>query len=205
MCFNTLVNLGVAIGTIAVAIAAIWGDWLRDRLNPSKARIAVHNVKGKKEGDPARGGRLIFYHLKVVNETRWKTLHNSRVLLTEIQRKHPDGSFHVDPFPVPRQFVWAPSELSPIAVSFSDERIFDFGVLYFSDATFRPSLYVQGGELNANVTRDQAVRYRLEIVADNFHQRAGQLFEVAFNGVCSEDLEEMSRNLVIREVTTGRS
>jgi len=124
--------------------------------------------------------------------------------LTEIQRKHPDGAFHNDPFPVPRQFFWAPSELSPVAVSFSDERIFDFGVLRFSDATFTPTLLPQGGELHANVAAGEAVRYRLEIVADNPHHTAGQLFEVAFNGKCSEDLDEMSRNLVIREVTPER-
>jgi hypothetical protein len=43
----------------------------------------------------------------------------------------------------------------------------------------------------------------LEIAADNFHQPQGQLFEVAFNGICSEDMDEMSRNLAIREVTAG--
>ena len=38
---NTVINLGVAIGTIAVAIAAIGGDRLTARFNPPKARISV--------------------------------------------------------------------------------------------------------------------------------------------------------------------
>jgi len=202
MWFDTVINLAKAVGTIAVAIAAIWGDRLREWLNPLKARTEVHNVRGKKEFAPPEGGTLIFYHLKVVNGTHWRALQNCRVLLTEIQRKHPDGSFHIDPFPVPRQFFWAPSELSPAAASFTKERIFDFGVLRFSDATFRPTLLPQGGELHANVAAGEAVRYRLKIVADNFDQPGGQLFEVAFDGKCSEDLDQMSRSLVIREVRT---
>lgn len=200
MCLNTLINLGTAIGTIAVAIAAIWGDRLRELLNPSRVRIEVHNIKGQKEVNPEQRCRIIYYHLKVINERRWKTLHNCRVLLTEIRRKHPDGEFHIDSFPVPRQFMWAPADLSPIMVDFRTDRIFDFGVLWFPDATYKPALYPQGGQLNPNVGRNEAVRYRLQVVADNLPHHKGQLFEVAFDGTCSEDIDEMSRHLVIREV-----
>ncbi len=169
MCLDTLINLGVAIGTIAVSIVAILGDRLTDLLNPTRARISLHNVRGQKEGDPSQGGIVISYHLKVVSRTRWKTFHNCRVLLIGILRKGPDGWFYDDPFPVPRQFVWAPAELSPIAVSFSKERIFDFGALWFKDATFRPSLYAQGGKFNADVRANEPLRYRIQIVADKFH------------------------------------
>jgi hypothetical protein len=199
MGIDTLINLGVAIGTLAVAIVAIWGDRLTNLLNPTRARIALHNIRGQKEGDPANGGTVISYHLKVVSTTRWKTLQNCRVLLTHIRRKGADGWFHDDPFPVPRQFVWAPSELSPLALNFSKEHIFDFGALWFKDAMFKPALAAQGGKFNADVGANQALRYRLQIVADNFNHHGGQVFEVAFDGTCSEDMDEMSRHLVIRE------
>ena len=119
MCVDTLINLGVAVGTIAVAVLAIWGDRIIDFLNPAKARIVLHNIDGRKEGGPAQGGTVISYHLKVVNTTRWKTLQNCRVPPTDVLRKGADGRFYADLCPVPRQFVWAPSELAPIAVSFS--------------------------------------------------------------------------------------
>jgi hypothetical protein len=67
---DTLINLGVAIGTIAVAVLAIWGDRIIDFLNPPKAHIVLHNIDGRKEGGPTQGGTVISYHLKVVNTTR---------------------------------------------------------------------------------------------------------------------------------------
>lgn len=199
MCVDTLINLGVAVGTIAVAVLAIWGDRITDFLNPAKARIVLHNIDGRKEGGPTQGGTVITYHLKVVNTTRWKTLQNCRVLLTDVLRKGADGRFYADLCPVPRQFVWAPSELAPIAVSFSKEHIFDFGALWFKDAQFRPALYAQGGKFDANIGAGQILRYRLQIVADNFSRHAGQVFEVSFDGICSEEMPEMKRHLVIRE------
>jgi len=156
VCVDILINLGVAVGTIAVAVVAIWGDRITDLLNPAKAHIVVHNIDGHKEGGPTQGGTVICYHLKVVNATRWKTLQNCRVLLTDVLRKGADGSFYPDLIPVPRQFVWAPSELAPIAVSFSKEHIFDFGALWFKDAQFKPALYVQqGGKFDANLGAHQ--------------------------------------------------
>ncbi len=200
MSIDTLINFGVAVGTILVAIAAIWGDRLTSWLNPTRARIEPHNIKGRKEVDAGWGGQIVRYHLKVANKTRWKTLHNCRVLLTEVHRKDSNGKFQRDPLPVPRRFIWAPADLSPIAVTLSKDQIFDFGALSLSEAKFRPCLYPQGGELHAEVERDEVVRYRLEVVADNFQHRGTQLFEVAFDGTCSDDLDELSRHLVIREI-----
>jgi hypothetical protein len=206
MSIDTLINLGVAVGTILVAIAAIWGDRLTSWLNPARARIELHDIKGTKEIDAGWGGQIVRYHLKVANKTRWKILYNCRVLLAEVYRKDSSGTFQRDPFPVPRQFIWAPADLSPIAVTVSKKvRIFDFGALSLSEAKFRPCLYPQGGELHAEVERDEAVRYRLEVVADNLQRHQSQLFEVAFDGTCSDDLDELSRHLVIREIGYGES
>lgn len=200
MCVDTLINLGVAVGTILVAIAAIWGDWLNSRLNPTRARIELHNIKGSKEVDAGWGGRIVRYHLKVVNKTPWKTLDSCRVLLTEVHRKDSSGTFQREPLPVPRQFIWAPADLSPTAVTFSKERILDFGALSLSEDRFRPCLYPQGGQLHAEAAKHDVVRYRLQVVAENFQRHGTQLFEVAFDGTCCDDLDELARHLVIREV-----
>jgi hypothetical protein len=40
---NAVINGLVAIGTLAVAVAAIWGDWLRSFVAAPKLRLIPHN------------------------------------------------------------------------------------------------------------------------------------------------------------------
>jgi hypothetical protein len=44
---NILIDALVAVGTLMVAAAAIWGDWLRSRLAPAKLNIEPHNLRGE--------------------------------------------------------------------------------------------------------------------------------------------------------------
>ena len=56
-----------AFGTVAVAVLAIWGDWVRSILAPLKLTIIKHNFSGDQttftppERPPVR---VMFYHLK---------------------------------------------------------------------------------------------------------------------------------------------
>jgi hypothetical protein len=71
---NIIIDSAIAIGTLAIAILAIWGEKVRSILSPPKLEIEVHNnFRGNpnKLTDTTTGqivGRGIFYHLKVVNK-----------------------------------------------------------------------------------------------------------------------------------------
>jgi hypothetical protein len=43
---NLTVQIFVALGTIAVAVLAIWGDWIRDKLAGPKLRLALLDAEG---------------------------------------------------------------------------------------------------------------------------------------------------------------
>lgn len=131
-----------ATGTIAVAILAIWGDWLRSKLIPPILTIQLYHPRGtltKFFGpDPKLNNkRVIYYHLKVVNSRHWSPARNCRVLLRGISTRVANQEFVPIPMAVPGQFVWAPAATTPPTITLSKEHIFDFGYYY---RRFRPLL-----------------------------------------------------------------
>jgi len=122
------------------------------------------------------------------------------VLLRSILGRAANQEFVHLPMVVPAQFVWAPAQLTPSAITLSKEQIFDFGKLTDGSAYFEPVLYFYANDFRGRVKSQAAIRYVLEIVADGFVASKCQVFEVAWDGKWSENLDEMAQSLTIREV-----
>jgi hypothetical protein len=196
-----------AIGTIAVAVLAIWGDWFKARFAPAKLKIVRDEPLGDlthlsdERGAPLPApNRLYFYHLKVVNKRRWVSPKNCRVLLKTMSIRGPDGIFHPIPMAVPLHFVWAPAEITPALVAIEDEQVFDFGLVTEKAKVFIPRLYSMSNNFQGIVAVNQAIRYSLQIVSDTYVSPRYQVFEVAFDGVWTPDRLEMQNHLRIREI-----
>ncbi len=191
----------MALGTFAVAILAIWGPWIRSKLAPPKLTLLPHNIRGivTKFTD---GPRVIYYQLKVRNLRPWATARNCRVLLRRIERRGPDQVFRALPEAVPPQFVWSPAPQTPPLITLTKEEYLDFGRLTEDASHFEPVLSWYPNNFQGFVGPNQAVRYSLEVVADAFSQKHFNVFEIAWNGQWSDNLDEMSQNLTIREITT---
>lgn len=131
---SILIDALVALGTLMVAAAAIWGDWLRSRLAPPKLIIEPHNLRGDPtvfgDSKSPQATRVMFFHLKVVNQRPWLTINNCRVLLKGISRRGPDGGFYPVPMSIPIQFVWAPAEITPPVVTIIKEQILRSGIYH---------------------------------------------------------------------------
>lgn len=204
--WNTAFQGLAALGTIAVAILAIWGDWVRARLVPPKLALKPHNIRGTvtKFTSPhpdLNDKRVIFYHLKVVNLRPWAPARNCRVLLRAMFKRASNQEFVRLPMAVPAQFVWAPAELTPPSIPLSREQILDFGILLEGSDHFVPKLYSYANDFQGRVHKDEVIRYSLEITADGYSTPQYQEFEVAWDGIWSDNLDKMERSLIIREVT----
>ena len=92
---SLIIDALIAVGTLMVAAAAIWGDWLRSWLAPTKLIIEPHN---NLRGDPTvfesrdpksaqTDTRVMYFHLKVVNQRPWLSVKNCRVLLKGMTRR----------------------------------------------------------------------------------------------------------------------
>ena len=197
---NAIINGFIAIGTIVVAILAIWGDSVRAKFTGPKLSLVQHNLKGSVV-PLSNGQRSIFYHRKVVNKRSPINATNCRVLLKKIWRKVTNGVFQEVSLTVPLTFVWAPSEITPPYINLRKEHVLDFGIVIEGQDHYRPVLLSYTNNFQGFVRFGEIVRFGLEIVSDNFVSPYLQVFEVAWNGQWSDDLDVMAQNLLIQEIS----
>ena len=78
--WSILVQGLVAVGTLLLAVIAIWGDWIRHRLLGPNLTINLLDTEGTlnhiTDGTPGR-----YYKLKVSNSRKWSPAINVRVIL----------------------------------------------------------------------------------------------------------------------------
>jgi hypothetical protein len=202
---NIIIEVCVAIGTLMVAAAAIWGDWLRSRLAPTKLIIEPQNLRGdptvfRSTNADQPDTRVMFFHLNVVNQRPWLTAKNCRVLLKGMTRRGLDGGFYPIPMSVPTQFVWAPAEVTPPVVNLIKEQILDLGYLSEKSDKFIPRFYSTPNNFAGFVHKGEAVRYHLEIEASNFSSFQYQVFEVAWDGIWAWEPDKMQQHIRIKEI-----
>jgi len=204
---DTFINSLVAIGTLAVAVLAIWGARIRSVLAPPLLVLEPHNLSGDPTElrgpsvPPGQGTRVLYYHLKVVNKRSWLPVENCSVFLQGISRKGPDDLFHPVQMHVPLQYVWAPAEITPPTVTLTKEQILDFGRMAEGENMFVPVLYSYSNNFQGFVRSGEVLRYLLEIRGSNFSSRRYQVFEVAWDGQWRYIPNEMEQHLRIREIT----
>ncbi|MBI5291053.1 MAG: hypothetical protein HY872_04145 [Chloroflexi bacterium] len=187
----------VAIGTIAVAILAIWGDWFRDKFAAPKLVLQLRDTKGNLTSQQDGQG-VIYYHLIVQNKRSWAVARGVQVMLEGVWRRAADGSFKADTLAAELPLTWAFPQFSPLNPSVSDRKICDFGCLAEKDRLFKPSLYFYPNNFTGFVGANQAVRYSIRVVAENFNSGKAIVVEVSWDGLWSSDMAEMERHLVVK-------
>src|SRR5690348_13543757 len=93
MCYEAwklVADFGTAVGTIAVAYLAVYGDRVRSKLFAPKFEAGLVNPKGDLTiaGD---GRKVRYFHLTIANATGRNVATNCRVILREVQRADQKG------------------------------------------------------------------------------------------------------------------
>ena len=196
---SAIINGCVALGTITVAILAIWGDQFRTKFFGPKLKLVAHNLNGIVV--PLNNGkRGIFYHLKVVNEKNLICAKNCHVMLTKLWKKDVDGNFPEIELPVPLTFVWSPAEFSPPYINLLKDNVLDFGKVIEGEKIFLPILHSYTNNFKGFVHPDETLRFGLEIISENYVSPKPQIFEVYWNGQWNENIEIMKNNLHMQEI-----
>lgn len=200
--WNLILLFFSTVGTLLVAIIAIWGNYFKSIFVPPILKIVGQNLKGELTliGDSNFQNKVIYYHLKVINDRSWSTAKNCKVLLTEVHLRLPNGQFQRIPLNSYPSFRWTPAEITRETLDISHEQIFDFGRIIENGSRFEPILTLYPNNFNGFVSSNNVVRYSLKIVAEGYAAKKTQVFEVAWNGGWSENIEIMSQNLTIREI-----
>ena len=197
--WNLIIQGFVAIGTVAVAVLAIWGNFFKYKIAAPKLSIVPSNLRGTVTSF-TNGSRVIYYHLKVVNSRPWSTAHNCQVILKSIAKRLPNGTFNNVPLPVCPSFVWAPAQITPPLIDLSTEQTFDFVNLVQGDTKVNPVLTFYPNNFDGFIRQNECFRFSLEINAEGFKSSKLSVFEVAWNGQWTDNLDNMSNNLTIREI-----
>jgi hypothetical protein len=165
--------------------------------------LATSTARRVARADPPAGRppvRVMFYHLRVINQRRWLSAENCRVMLTGLSRRDPSGSFQPVPMPVPLQFMWAPAEITPPSVTLTREQVLDLGYIEENGQPFRPRTYVVPNNFQGFVGANEAVRYQVQIEAANFTSPI-YVIEVGWNGDWSHDPDTMRHYLSVGVIT----
>ncbi len=218
LCFcqgvNTGINALVAVGTLAVAIVAIFGDWVRAWLIPPRLKLELRPASltpqvsvSPSTGKPTRVAMAWYFGLDLVNLRTWRRATNCRVLLAAMYRVQENGALQRESMSVPLQYQWALPQVNPALLTISLRRhAMDFGVLAKAEDgncnPFTPCLYVTTFNFKATVSKDERAWYFLEVAADDMVAQQPQVFEVHWDGEWSDKADEIGKHLAIREVPT---
>ncbi len=204
-----------AIGTISVAIIAIWGDWFRAKFAAPKMRIVVRDngvdirtMNPLVELPIGNPSKAIYFCLHVENRRSWAMANNCKVVLRAVHRRVPNGKFYREPLIVPLQYQWSPGFYSVCEMqNIKQDAVLDFGRIVEKGDRFEPVLCGESNNFNVFKKKEnEVVRYSLQIIADNFTSQKFQVFEVEWSGY-SANVEDMRQSqqikpvLKIREIT----
>ena len=194
----------VAIGTILAALIAIFHEWFKTKLTPPKLSLELCNDSDLNEwkGGTINTGRVLFYHLKVINHKKNIPARNCAVLLKEISHQLPNGKFQRKQFNYPLQLKWAPGNDMPLLITVNkvSPQTVDFGYLNENSDKFTLSLVWTPYNFDGYVLADKPIRFYFQVVADNYVSSKLDGIQVSWNGRWSENPTIMNRNLIIEKI-----
>lgn len=200
-----------AIGTLAVAILAIWGEWIKSYIAGPRLGLVPHNLQGELTEAHRRaelpGGvhgfqriPAVYFHLRVLNNRSWAPAHGVRVLFVGLLRRDQSGIFHREPINVRQQLTWAPAEFSGITPVIIRDHVLDLGCL--TQDGFRITTYATPNNFRGTVGAHEAIRVELQIVADDYYSDRVYVYEIAWDGVWAADLSVLAQHVSVQEIAS---
>jgi hypothetical protein len=196
---NIILEILTAVGTIAVAILAIWGDWFRDKFAAPKLELRLRDRRGNLT--TSNGRKVLYYHLVVENNRKWSLAKGVQIMINAIWRKAADGTFKPEILAAEIPLTWAFPQFSPINPTFRHKKICNLGYLAQDGSHFEPSLYFYPNNFKGFVRAGDSVRLGIGINAENFTSTKSLLVEISWDGKWDTDLNQMERHLVVKEVS----
>jgi hypothetical protein len=200
---DTLASVFTAIGTVAVAILAIWGDQVKDYFLGPRLTLSLVSESGDLT-KRANGTRVYYYHLRVTNGKRRLPARGVRVVVQGISKRAPSGAFVQQPLVYPLQLVWTPMEPGEVERTIVQNSTCDFGFLdeTSNEQAFRPAVLLLPNNFRGYVKTDQCVRFEVVATGQNVFSLEPIVFEVSWDGRWTQNQEEMKQHLVIRTVSS---
>ena len=195
--WSLVVQATVGVGTIAVAVMAIWGDLIRSIIASPKLDIDLRSSEGElthlSDETLAR-----YYHLIVTNKRKWSPAKNVTTYIFDLEKLGPDGewqsSMHHGPVPI----YWQFGKLYTRLPSIGHERICDIGFIPKGN-TFKFTTEFKPYNFENIVNKGEKVRAHFVAVADNaISERT--IIEIAWDGTWVDGAKEMAKHLTVKRI-----
>jgi hypothetical protein len=196
-------NLLVAIGTLLIAILAIWGERIKYRCVGPKLSVTLVDPRGEQvdiSSSPNSPKWARYYHLRVANKRRWAPANNVRVVITQILKPSQDGELANSTLSGPLQLRWQFADLSYRTVG--PEVICDLGHL-IRDQKFSLTPYHWASNFEGSLQPNQSMLVVVQAVADNAESNP-LCISITWDGIWTDDTDEMQTHLIVREVDGSR-
>jgi len=193
-----LASVFTAIGTVAVAVAAIWGDWIKSKFLGPKLELAL--VDHWDVNTTNYNKRQIYCHLEVRNLRQRSPAKSVRVVVEGLAKVRPDGTFFPEYLVVPLQLTWAFPTVHEQLPTIGPRDRCDFGLLQEDSGQFRLSTYIWPNNFRGFLIANEAMQVRVVTLAQDAASKP-LLLEISWDGTWSPDREEMQRHLVVKEVS----
>ena len=200
MTLDQWIQMSVAIGTLAVAVTAIWGQRIAHAigLGPS-LRLELVDALGEliisRSGDGS-SSELRYYHVRVSNAHRWAQATNVRVVITAISKPSADGTLARQALVGPLQLMWRFSNFHPQYSIVGPDDIADIGHVT-PGLGFTLTPFVFPNNFTGSLHPHEQMRVELRAVADNGESQALCL-DISWDGAWSTDTLTMATHLVVK-------
>lgn len=199
---NTIAQVFAAIGTVTVAVLAIWGDRIRAAIAGPELELKLRDPHGDLTSRSDQK-RTIYYHIRVTNKRTWSPARHVRVLVTGLEKKGPDGSYFPEPLAIPLQLHWAFPGFHELLPTIAISDICDLGFLDEDAECFKLSTYVAPLNFRGYVRAGESLRVYIIASAHNYASKVPLVLEISWDGKWNSDMDEIQRHLVIKEVQSG--
>jgi hypothetical protein len=193
-----LIGLLAALGSIAVACLAIWGDAVRDRFYGPTIEIKLKSDVGQAVGPP--GEVKVYYHFEVSNHRQSAPARNCRVLLRRIDRMDAGGEFRQVLLPFDCGFFWTPANRGEETrqIVFGQPIACDFG--YLNKDGFHLSITTNPAGRQSVLEGNGCIKYQVVVVADNFADTSERFFKVTWDGRYDGEPKVVAGHLTIEQI-----
>ena len=194
---STIAKVFAAIGTVTVAILAIWGDKVRAAIAGPKLELELQDARGNLTVRDNQK-KTVYYHIRLTNKRRWSPAKHVRVLITGIEKKRPDGTYFPEPLIAPLQLTWAFPQFHELRPTIATSDVCDLGCLDEDAQRFTIPLYVRPNNFRGYVEPGQSMRVSIVASAHNYESKSPLVLEISWDGIWSSDMDELQRHLVIK-------
>jgi hypothetical protein len=196
------IQIAVAVGTVAVAILAIWGDQVRHLfgLGPS-LHVLLDDPEGESIAIAEGGGRSTparYYHVRVKNTHRWSQADNVRVVIVALSRPAADGTLAPEPLSGPLQLMWRFSAFHPNYSTVGPDDIADLGFMKKGKA-FILTPFVTPANFRGSLAGSERLQVVVQAIADNAESKPIAI-DVSWDGEWRDDATDMAKHLVVKQV-----